>query len=46
MFRTLTLLSLLFDLEIALPAQDIETHEYFQIETNQTAYAFGDNCWH
>lgn len=29
MFRTLTLLSLILGLEIALTAQDIETHEYF-----------------
>jgi hypothetical protein len=43
MYRTFTFLSLLYSLGTALNAQDIETHEYFQIETNKTAYAFGDN---
>jgi hypothetical protein len=43
MYRTLTFLSLLYSLGTALNAQDIETHEYFQIETNKMAYAFGDN---
>lgn len=43
MYRTLTLWCLIFSLGTTLSAQDIETHEYFQIETNKTAYAFGDN---
>lgn len=43
MRRTITLLLLLHSFGLVLSAQDIETHEYFQIETNQTAYAFGDN---
>jgi len=34
MYRILTFLSLFFSLGTALHAQDIETHEYFQIETN------------
>lgn len=43
MYKALTLLGLISSLWFNLAAQEIETHEYFQIETNQTAYAFGDN---